>query len=620
MHSVFNKKYSNNNSQERRTPVKQKKTLGPQVASLLTTLNKLPASECPAPRRHTILSLLLLLIFTTSTQAQKLEFAGILGNSGEQGKSLANFSLDRPQKLDDGMGIIYDKLGTLWASAGGGQINRYSLDGRLLASFTYPASGHSHTNNMLLCDDKIIIFSKGTLFSLPVDATPGSAATKLSIKVKTIGHSNSPGVFPALTDNKEIFLVKSDGSIKSKIVTLKDEPWNIFLQKDGTINYVHRGLFRTIKNGKLIEEANPLKFPGSNMQKIGKNWYAHAWHGTIKRLDDNMAPDPGIVLGGSSGSFIGHLAGNYEVNQGKAMARINKNLYAIGGAGNIIHLMEWKEKEGRFELLRRIGPLSQVNGSLAMDEDGRILIPNGNWLWSDSPDTPLRNSTGREGNGQVSFINDIAIGSSYIYGSSPALSYGKLSGELKTVHDPSKKYGFMKSTTGFTVLKKGGKHIAYFTNGKGNTSRLQVNYLGQPEKKLGSFKLSVKTPVKSWTTFAKINDDKVLAGADGYVIELDTSNASTWKETKRWKNFSSDSFGSEIHISADKNNLWVADSERHRILCFDLLGKLLTTYGKKDAAGADFTHFKTPTAISGNSKRVVVYDEGNQRLVKLELK
>ena len=67
---------------------------------------------------------------------------------------------------------------------------------------------------------------------------------------------------------------------------MEEEPWDIFLTDKDTINIKIKEHFRTFKNGKLIEEANPLKFPGSRMQKIGKNWYAHAWHGTIKRLDE----------------------------------------------------------------------------------------------------------------------------------------------------------------------------------------------------------------------------------------------------------------------------------------------------------------------------------------------
>ena len=591
-------------SQERCTPVRQT----PQKSNSSIT-GKMP-----------VLLTLFIFIFATNLTAQKLEFAGVLGNSGEEGKNLASFSSKRNAKLDDGLGLVYDKYGTLWSSAGAGQINRYALDGRLLAKFHYQTNSNTHMDYMTLCDDKIIIFANKTLYSLDLNAAPDSSAVKLDLKVKRIGLSQVPGLFPALSENKEILLVKSDGTVAKKYA-IEEDPWDIFLTDKDTINIKIKENFRTIKNGKLIEEANPLKFPGSKMQKIGKNWYAHAWHGTIKRLDEEIAPDPGIVLGGSSGSFIGHLEGNYEVSQGTAMARINKNLYAVGGSGNIIHLMEWKTKERRFELLRRIGPLSEVRGSLLMDEDGRILVPNGSWLWADGPDTPLRHSTGRNGNGQVAFINgDTAIGGSYIYGTMPAVSYGKLSEEPKSVHDRSNKYGFMKNTTAFTVLKKEGRHTAYFTDAKGSTCRLQVNYEGKPEKKLGPFKMTVKTPIKKLTTFAKISDDKVLAGADGFIIEFDTSNASTWNETKRWKNFSSDSFGNEIHISADKKNIWISDTERHRVLCFDHQGKLVSEYGTKDAAGSDFKGLKSPTAISGNSKRVVVYDEGNQRLLKLELK
>ena len=575
----------------------------------------------PGPRAASpLLISLFLLIFITVTSAEKLEFTGILGNSGEQGKSLAQFSSKRFSKLNDGLGIIYDKYGTLWSSAGTGQINRYSLDGRMLAKFYYQTASQSHNDRMILCDDQLIIFVRNNLYSLSIEAAPESTAQKLDLKVKRIGMSNVEGLFPALSENNELLLVKSDGSV-SKKYTLNEDPWDLFLSDPDTVNIRIRENFRTVKYGKLIEERNPQKFPGTNMQKIGKNWYAHAWHGTIKRLDENMGPDPGIVLGGSSGSFIGHLAGNYEVNQGTALAKINNKLYAVGGSGNIIHLMEWKAKEGRFEIIRRIGPLSPLRGSLAMDEDGRILVPNGNWIWSDGPDTPLRNSTGREGNGQVAFLNgDVAVGSSYIYGSMAALSYGKLSGELSSIHDRNNKYGFMNNTTAFTVLKKDSVHVAYFTDAKGNTRRLQINSAGKAEKNLGTFKLSFKTPAKNITTFAKIDDNKVLAGADGFVIEFDTSNSSEWKELKRWKNFSSDSFGNKIYIGADKDYLWVSDTERHRILCFDLQGKLLAQYGKTDAAGTDFSQLNTPTAISGNSKRVVVYDKGNQRLIKFEVK
>ena len=605
--------------------------LGAQASRLFNLRETLPASECGAPGMPQViqprdlrspLRILAVLAFFLcfSLPAEKLEFAGILGNSGEQGKSLVDFSLKRNTKLDDGLGIVYDKHGTLWSSAGTGQINRYSLDGRLLAKFYYQANSNTHMDRMTFCDDKIMILANKSLFVLDINAEPESSAKKLDLKVKRIGMSNVKGLFPALSENKEILLVKNDGSV-SKKYSINEEPWDLFLTDENTVNLKMGSSFRTIKDGKLIEEDNPLKFPGTNMQKIGKNWYAHAWHGTIKRLDENMGPDPGIVLGGSSGSFIGHLAGNYEVNQGTAIAKINKNLYAVAGAGSIIHLMEWRTKERNFNLLRRIGPLSQVQGSLAMDEDGRILVPNGTWHWTDGPDTPLHHSTGREGNGQVAFLNgNIAVGGCYIYGSMASIAYGKLTWEQSSIHDRDKKYGFMKNTTGFTILKKDARNVAYFIDNKGNTCRLQINALGKPEKKLGTFKLSVKTPVKSWTTFAKINDDKVLAGGDGFVIEFNTSNSSEWKETKRWKNFSSDSFGNQIYINADKNNLWISDSERHRVLCFDLQGKLIAKYGKIDAAGDDFSHLKSPTAIAGNSKRVVVYDQGNQRLVKLQLK
>ncbi|MCM8536205.1 MAG: hypothetical protein NE334_09740 [Lentisphaeraceae bacterium] len=565
------------------------------------------------------LILVLLLSFSMNTTAEKLTFVGVLGNSGESGKSLTRFSEQRNKKLDGGLGIHYDQFGTLWSTAGLDRVNRYTLDGRLVATYSLPKAQSHYSNNMVNCNNQLIFLLDKKLYSLSILSEAGTTAKSLGHEAKLIGLSNKNGYIPAISTKDEVLILNEDGSTAKTLCKVPDNPSSIFLCEDDTVNLVIKGNFRTIKDGKLIEEENFQKFGGTGMQKIDNNWYSHAWHGTIKRFDETISPDPGIVLGGSSGSFIGHLAGNYEVSRGTGMAKINNKLFAIGGVGHVIHLMEWKDNS--FHLVRRIGPLSEVRGALALDKEGRILVPYGNWTWNDSPVSPLRNSTGRGPNGQISFMdNGIAVGPSLIYGGTPSWSYGKLNGELKSIHDSKKSYKFQYGVSANVVLKTNGLNIAYYIGPQGKAHKLQINPIGKVEKALGSFQLKTKNAVKKWTTFAKVNDDKVYAAGDGFLIEFDTKNKDEWRETKRWKSFQSDSFGNEIHINRDKKFFWVADTDKHRVLCFGHDFKLLATYGNTGKSGADFKHFNSPTTIFGNNNRLVVYDEGNQRLMKFEVK
>jgi 6-phosphogluconolactonase (cycloisomerase 2 family) len=119
---------------------------------------------------------------------------------------------------------------------------------------------------------------------------------------------------------------------------------------------------------------------------------------------------------------------------------------------------------------------------------------------------------------------------------------------------------------------------------------------------------------------AKVNDQKVLAAGDGWIIEFNTESLEQWQETKRWNNFDGDSFGSEIHINTDEEHLWVSDTDQHRVICFDKVGKLQATFGTKNQAGTDLQTLTSPTSLFGRKGRLIVFDQGNQRLVKIEVK
>jgi hypothetical protein len=72
----------------------------------------------------------------------------------------------------------------------------------------------------------------------------------------------------------------------------------------------------------------------------------------------------------------------------------------------------------------------------------------------------------------------------------------------------------------------------------------------------------------------------LLSAGDGFVIEF-ARDGQNWKEERRWNS--------------------------------------LGSFGTADSPGDDLTHVNTPTTLAACGDRAVVYDSGNQRLVKLRL-
>ena len=68
-------------------------------------------------------AVLAFLALNPAARAQHLVCDGILGNSGEQGQTLVLFGAKQAR----GLGVVYDKYGTLWDRGGSGALNRYAL-------------------------------------------------------------------------------------------------------------------------------------------------------------------------------------------------------------------------------------------------------------------------------------------------------------------------------------------------------------------------------------------------------------------------------------------------------------------------------------------------------------
>ena len=114
----------------------------------------------------------------------------------------------------------------------------------------------------------------------------------------------------------------------------------------------------------------------------------------------------------------------------------------------------------------------------------------------------------------------------------------------------------------------------------------------------------------------------LLGAADGQVLEM-ARDGRNWRETRRWNSWTegpADKFGDAIYLTADAGRLWVSDCRRHRVLVFALdSGRLEAAFGAVDQPGADLSRLSSPQQIAARGDRAVVFDSGNQRLVKLQL-
>ena len=569
----------------------------------LAHFKKLPAIRCWS-------ILLQFFLFSTLARAQSLHFSGVLGNSGEQGKTLVRFA----SKPAPGLGIAYDPAtGSLFDRAGDGTLNRYAVDGRQLA--TYPLGSGSTKNDVItLLGGDLILLVDNKLLSLPTTAPTGTAPTALPAKVTAIS-SGQREDWLAAANGTEVFFMNRHGETRPASATLTEKPDAIEIGPDGGTFASFKGKMQRIDADAPEGQRGPWESPGDRPQWLDGAWWGSAGHGTLRRFNTDFNPDPGVVLGGSSGWFIGYVPGNHELNTGRGLAHLGGNLYAVSGESGILHLLEWQPVDQRFTILRRIGAVAECS-ALAIDSKGRVWHDTGVWDWTDGPDKPVHHSVpGATGGlrGIVMTADDVMAGPGNRWGK-PSLYHGDLDGPAKI--DAKITYPADAVASALITWKEQPCIFIAGPTGKGTVTQIA------PDGKSGHKMAELDLKLTGLTSLA-VFGETLYAAAGGEIIEF-TRSGETYAEEKRWNSWNGatpDKLGGKIQLAADQTHLWVTDAQLHRVLVFDPASRLpVATFGVRDQAGDDLAKLNAPGAIAANHHRAVFHDAGNQRLIRLEFR
>lgn len=528
----------------------------------------------------------LALLACASISAAELRFAGTLGNSDD---SQAVFS----GKIFAGIGPVLDAEGRLWERGGSMRLNRYALDGRLLASFEIPEGDERGSDQMTRVGDLLVLKLKKALHTLPLKASPGTKPTRLKGEVDLIASSAM---------NDRLIVLEKDALASLDPVTGERTPMTqpgtklngLHVEADGTICGFGEGKVFAWQDSTL-KDGFPKPFQGERPHKIGRYWYSHAWHGTINRFNEAFEPDPGVVLGGASGSFIGYMPMSNDLTNGRGMVKLRDGLFAVSGMSGVIQLVQWNDAESRFDVVRRIGGLTGLKG-LALDVDGNIWTTRGSWRWQDEPHTPHT-----LGDLEASLCaQPTLLGGKMLCILKKHYSYVQLArgpvideNGLSHLDTPGiKDFNVPENISGAAVIDK--DMIVTTPNGEG--FKLPISPDGHLAGKPQPIKLAGLTNCTSLAWF----QNQLLAGDTDAIVVLDRG----LKEVKRLTQH-----GGAVFVHSDGQRLAVSDPKNGAVHVYDSL----------NAAPVSFTGLDSPAHIAIAGSRVVVNELGKQRLVKLEL-
>ena len=556
---------------------------------------------------------------------------GVLGNSGYAGESLFKM---QPGGYPGGV-VVDDEL-SLWHTAAPDRLERVSLDGRVIAAYKIENAvmGHpAHNVRLGVAGDYVVAMNVhvGKVFAMRRDADPAKDAMKPLTLDPPIKFWYGSGI--------------GANGIKGRAIV-------------DSQTAVHAVDPATGKTEKLFDLPQPITEHGIEVTPdgtiyatSGKNTWAFDAAGKVLREGPGMWGRLSAVTGGILGfgfNSVQRLAGGGAVSGGKDMAGgtlalqnlfwepgvelgrlgqaagISPTTYVFASQGGPIYIGDFSGD--RITFTRRYGAATLT--ALGLSPEGEVFASCYGgvqaWHWDDAADAvPFYGS----GLADILAVQQIASRGQFTFGIRQPYRPDQ---KMQAWTWPPTQYGIRWSDLeGERPARPSGVAITHDWRLVISAEKDRDLYLTQARED-GS--VNSKVQKIAWTADNPLNQPGDLAGwsngrvlvADGNAVVLVEPAGDKYREAWRfssWGEKPDQKFGDEIHVATSGDCLLASDTQRHRVLLFSLPERaLLAQIGTTDKAGTAAAALDQPAQIAATGLRVAIFDRGNQRITKCEIK
>lgn len=599
-------------------------------------------------------------ILLANATAATITPVGVIGNSGEQGDSILRLGLDHRERRSYnpiGCGVVLDRFGSLWTRITETTVQNLAADGRQLGRFTAPSSCNKF-DTLTSLGDTLMLLAAGELHTLPVTAPSGASFQGTGVRLRALSISAYKGRLAGLTPEGTLVWIDAKGATTETGAVVPDGltvevslAGDIFIGCYDQETRLQR--LRKITNGKEIIDStwprvgwmyarDPRNLaPAAFMKSDGDGGYFFGGGGFVAHLDGDFVPTPGTLLGGQNDHVIGG-SGDWhpQLSVARGIVKYGEgDLYIVCSVWGQLFFAQWPNPHSPMKLIAWFGAVPECS-TLAIDANGTVFADHNVYAWNDTPDSfPEQGPTMNRRLSPILTLGDRGHLGLFLWAHGAGswavvLQYGDrlmkrhwMDGSKLTKNEWERYSRKSKEDVMPAVVlpdsderNKNG-HVLMCMADVEKARMIQLYPDGNVKQFLGFVSLVFTSPSENMTSLVVKDPTTLLAAVDGEIVELSYANE-TWREARRWKawgNSPSDTFGDTLYLAFDGGNLLVSDTDKHRLLLFKdgARGVPLATFGGKP--GTLLTAMDTPTLVSMSGNRAVVYDSGNQRILKLHI-
>ncbi len=377
--------------------------------------------------------------------------------------------------------------------------------------------------------------------------------------------------------------------------------------------------------------AIPTNFRGHVSVAAGALWDT-AHYGFLSRHDLLGAPGPGRLTQWNhdlydATQFIGLLPTS-DSTAADPMA-------ITCSEADTVYIAAWEKSSNSLQFLHRLGSLPTITG-IALSVEGDVVIGIDRatlWYdWNDAADAVPRKAEMHILITPAIFHGPVMFG----FGAQYHLHDGSNVNGFGPMRFPRRSTGSNEAERALPALLPAPKGLAaQFPHGPlfvtDSVSKQILRAPFDPDSlsiPAGTAWQPIKidgTPLAAPGDIIALTDGRLIVADAGTILFLEPKADTYHVSTRfiRWGDNDADHFGARLRLAADGALLAVADTDRQRVVCFDLTEStpgLLTQFGQTDTPGDDFSHLHDPRQIAIKADRAIVADAGNQRVIKLVIR